>query len=607
MLVPVLRSNHAVHQESQSAGEGTASSVVVPSSTNRTSSSNSRPHQNLPQHAALHSLIVSRLIRVAERARHQRSCRDAFSRRHAEVIWQSLTPQTISVTTNTPRSTHQASTAGAVSLLCVTDDESAAACDDVDVPNDEATALLPACLRGSETNDRHCHRVCYQTLVHAHYIDSTVVLHELAPPFRVFQPVISNNDEYDRDDVLRAVEGTSFWLRLFRAGERDATDVLLRQVTFSSPVHTLQSPPHVQWPVKSVSCGRAFAVAVLDGSGAVVSWGNSNALGQLGQAGFSPPSRKNVFRSAQRVRQLGLIGVPVRPRQVDLPEHVLGARVACGTDHTMLLSQRGELWGWGSNAFGQLGPVLSSPSLSNTATSSSIIVDNRRHAVVDPYWQAAWAPVQVDLPKLLGAHLWRACGDRASGVRRRRPPPFVVDVACTHGSTVVLGVVNRGGEEEEEEEEERGCGGWSGARTRLPWTLAVAGKLSTELLVSSLEFSDAAFVSVALDGGRRGVRPQGVDFLPSGDDSDDDDGDSVVVGVHVVSSATDRRRGEGAGKADVVDVSGGATTTATWRAGGYETVVLGSADVEFERWKVYHDYCDNHDHTGERVGYWATL
>lgn len=84
--------------------------------------------------------------------------------------------------------------------------------------------------------------------------------------------------------------------------------------------------------VVAVACGRTHSVA-LDSAGQVYSWGSGDD-GVLGHG--DTQSRAAPTRCAQ------LAAVHV-------------ASVACGSRHTLALSDKGELFSWGWGVYGQLG------------------------------------------------------------------------------------------------------------------------------------------------------------------------------------------------------------------------------------------------------------
>ncbi|XP_018392854.1 PREDICTED: RCC1 and BTB domain-containing protein 1-like [Cyphomyrmex costatus] len=81
-----------------------------------------------------------------------------------------------------------------------------------------------------------------------------------------------------------------------------------------------------------ISCGMTFTMAVTD-NGEVYSWGN-NDVSQLG-----------INNSVDQTT----------PWQVISLRNVVIAKVACGFEHTLALTDEGDLYAWGGNNYGQLG------------------------------------------------------------------------------------------------------------------------------------------------------------------------------------------------------------------------------------------------------------
>lgn len=96
--------------------------------------------------------------------------------------------------------------------------------------------------------------------------------------------------------------------------------------------------------LRAVSCGREHFAAIED-EGRVISWGTTNEFGQVGHG------KLGMQKLLPQVLVLPSTGPSVMRRI---------RQVACGHNHTMMLSETGELWGCGDNSFGQLG-VRGSP------------------------------------------------------------------------------------------------------------------------------------------------------------------------------------------------------------------------------------------------------
>eukprot|EP00397_Hematodinium_sp_SG-2012_P000918 GEMP01000919.1.p1 GENE.GEMP01000919.1~~GEMP01000919.1.p1 ORF type:complete len:1187 (+),score=222.50 GEMP01000919.1:256-3816(+) len=92
--------------------------------------------------------------------------------------------------------------------------------------------------------------------------------------------------------------------------------------------------------LRAVSCGRDH-IAVIEDGGRVISWGATNEFGQVGHG------KLGLQKLLPQVLSLTHRGIPfVMPRI---------RQVSCGSYHTMMLSETGELWACGDNSFGQLG------------------------------------------------------------------------------------------------------------------------------------------------------------------------------------------------------------------------------------------------------------
>ena len=83
--------------------------------------------------------------------------------------------------------------------------------------------------------------------------------------------------------------------------------------------------------ISDVACGTSHT-AVVSSCGSLFTWG-SNESQQLGHSS-------------------DLSFVPV-PRQVDIPEHVVG--ITCGYGHTLAVTKDGNVWAWGGDRHGQIG------------------------------------------------------------------------------------------------------------------------------------------------------------------------------------------------------------------------------------------------------------
>eukprot|EP00931_Biecheleriopsis_adriatica_P005920 TRINITY_DN107399_c0_g1_i1.p1 TRINITY_DN107399_c0_g1~~TRINITY_DN107399_c0_g1_i1.p1 ORF type:complete len:1319 (-),score=266.73 TRINITY_DN107399_c0_g1_i1:64-4020(-) len=87
-------------------------------------------------------------------------------------------------------------------------------------------------------------------------------------------------------------------------------------------------------PFEAVQMGHDHMLAVLDGGRAVVSWGPSNEFGQIGHG--------LPYRSRVRPGVVHLSGITVK-------------QVACGENHSLVLTVHGEVYSFGCNLHGALG------------------------------------------------------------------------------------------------------------------------------------------------------------------------------------------------------------------------------------------------------------
>lgn len=99
----------------------------------------------------------------------------------------------------------------------------------------------------------------------------------------------------------------------------------------SVPVQVKKSDGSILPNIIAIAAGGDFSLA-LDGNGVVWAWGN-NAKGQLGVSSATPTSP-----GAVQVNGLPFI-----------------TKIAAGGAHGLALDLSGAVWGWGYNAFGQLG------------------------------------------------------------------------------------------------------------------------------------------------------------------------------------------------------------------------------------------------------------
>ncbi|XP_065334397.1 RCC1 and BTB domain-containing protein 1-like [Cloeon dipterum] len=123
--------------------------------------------------------------------------------------------------------------------------------------------------------------------------------------------------------------------------------------------------------VSTIACGQSHCMAVLD-SGELFAWGG-NVCGQLGLG--------HKFKTLRPCKVTGLQGAKI-------------ARVACGYDFTLALSDTGVVYAWGQNDWGQLGtqttfndeaisPIVSATGIGRVTDISALHYNNRPCAAVN--------------------------------------------------------------------------------------------------------------------------------------------------------------------------------------------------------------------------------
>ncbi|KAJ3091971.1 hypothetical protein HK102_012003 [Quaeritorhiza haematococci] len=144
--------------------------------------------------------------------------------------------------------------------------------------------------------------------------------------------------------------------------------------------------------MQNVACGWEHSLA-LDVNGRVWVFGD----GQFGQLGLG-----TGVKSSSTPRLLLRVESKV-------------TKIACGIRHNLVLSEDGQVWGWGSNKFGELGPVDKTVNLtvviddkqSNTSRSKAT---KKGRKVPEP--AIVWEPVALNLPPCIDI----ACGQNHSAV-----------------------------------------------------------------------------------------------------------------------------------------------------------------------------------------------
>lgn len=91
--------------------------------------------------------------------------------------------------------------------------------------------------------------------------------------------------------------------------------------------------------VAALAAGREHFVAIEEGGAQLLTWACSNEFGQSGQG----------------VARLGV--QPCPPARLSLQLGVRVCAVACGQDHVLALTERGEVFSWGDGSLGQLGTL----------------------------------------------------------------------------------------------------------------------------------------------------------------------------------------------------------------------------------------------------------
>jgi len=102
--------------------------------------------------------------------------------------------------------------------------------------------------------------------------------------------------------------------------------------------------------ITSVSCGGDHTFAIEDFGKAVYSFGSS-IFGQLGHGDKSPQFLPRLLQTLPKTKKIIQVSFPTGMRMVYSTKN----QVACGYNHTALLSETGELYTCGSGEHGELG------------------------------------------------------------------------------------------------------------------------------------------------------------------------------------------------------------------------------------------------------------
>ncbi|KAG5335514.1 RCBT1 protein, partial [Acromyrmex heyeri] len=125
------------------------------------------------------------------------------------------------------------------------------------------------------------------------------------------------------------------------------------------------TPTFILSNVGCISCGDNFTMAVTR-NGKVYGWG-SNDVGQLGIGTYESKNmllqtmqRNNTFSFGSQVTLSQAGGTSNfenknTPQLVGIPESLIVDKVTCGSNHTLVLTDKGTIYAWGGNKFGQLG------------------------------------------------------------------------------------------------------------------------------------------------------------------------------------------------------------------------------------------------------------
>lgn len=109
-----------------------------------------------------------------------------------------------------------------------------------------------------------------------------------------------------------------------------------------------------------ISCGTTFTMAVTE-NGEVYSWGENN-VGQLGIGNYENQTMPMEISSLKgTVIGNFCLNKVIKGIEEDKAKRnhwiigIISVKVACGYEHTLALTDEGELYAWGRNHYGQLG------------------------------------------------------------------------------------------------------------------------------------------------------------------------------------------------------------------------------------------------------------
>ncbi|XP_076290802.1 RCC1 and BTB domain-containing protein 1-like isoform X1 [Lasioglossum baleicum] len=176
-------------------------------------------------------------------------------------------------------------------------------------------------------------------------------------------------------------------------------------------------------PFRSISCGANHCMAVAC-NGHVYSWG-SNSEGQLG---------------------LGDIKIRTTACEVTYLSGIVIEKVVCGCNHTLALSDKGTLYSWGDNTFGQLGVILD-----NKKNSSTPIALPRLLKVLD-MGASNCANISVAMGMDHQIFIWGKCLEQSITIPTLIPVDSIHDAFALYASPRAMHQPFVVGDEEKKEE-----------------------------------------------------------------------------------------------------------------------------------------------------------
>ncbi|RKP02619.1 hypothetical protein CXG81DRAFT_7114, partial [Caulochytrium protostelioides] len=248
--------------------------------------------------------------------------------------------------------------------------------------------------------------------------------------------------------LLLTVDG-----RVFAAGDNKAL-----QLGFKSKQPTVPTFTHVaaasavagDRPLAAVACGSDFSVALVRGSGRVVTWGHPE-FGQLGHGSdesYMPSAGKIIFQPqlphviATWAPLPADAGLPA-PASADVdaaaPPNIVS--VACGANHTLAVDDAGGLWVWGCAGFGRLGSGHSG--ISDLAVPAPVMTFRYRGDAGKIRAIAAGPTCSMATDAQGSLWLWgkwKNSGDGGSGTPWMQPRPYM-GLSGWNISAIAMGLV----------------------------------------------------------------------------------------------------------------------------------------------------------------------